>query len=392
MRDRVRAFIEELIEGELEAVLARPRYGRRAKDSGCVETSAGIVGHRHGSRTRTLTGTFGRTEIAVPRARLMQPDGGTTEWKSKAAARLSAAHACGRGVDRERLSCRHQHAPRPACACRAVRRRGRQGHGEPDLAQGEGRLGRLERPFARRRADRAADPRRHGRARAARPQGDLDLAAGRHRRARRRAEGAARGQEHGRRKRRGLARGARRSDPARPAAARVPHRRRRGRARQGDRRRVGRRAGSALHRAQASQSARPCARAPARGDHGRLHRHDLRGDAARRSRRAARPSSANGGSSIAPSPTAWRKPATRCSPSLACRRASGRARAPRTPSNGCTKSSSGGSRRRPCCRPPKPPPCCSGRCSPQGRSRCAKSTAGRRSPPRLIAQPIDLAA
>jgi putative transposase len=31
-----------------------------------------------------LTGTFGRTEIAVPRARLMQPDGGTTEWKSHA--------------------------------------------------------------------------------------------------------------------------------------------------------------------------------------------------------------------------------------------------------------------------------------------------------------------
>ncbi len=84
VRDRVRSFIEELIEGELAAVLARPRYGRRAKDSGCVETSAGIVGHRHGSRTRTLMGTFGRTEIAVPRARLMQPDGATTEWKSKA--------------------------------------------------------------------------------------------------------------------------------------------------------------------------------------------------------------------------------------------------------------------------------------------------------------------
>jgi putative transposase len=84
VRDRVRSFIEELIEGELAAVLARPRYGRRAKDSGCVETSAGVVGHRHGSRTRTLTGTFGRTEIAVPRARLVQPEGGTTEWKSKA--------------------------------------------------------------------------------------------------------------------------------------------------------------------------------------------------------------------------------------------------------------------------------------------------------------------
>ena len=29
VRDRVRSFIEELIEGELAAVLARPRYGRR---------------------------------------------------------------------------------------------------------------------------------------------------------------------------------------------------------------------------------------------------------------------------------------------------------------------------------------------------------------------------
>ncbi|MFY9734706.1 MAG: IS256 family transposase, partial [Rhodoplanes sp.] len=50
VRDRVRSFIEELIEGELASVLARPRYGRRAKDSGCAETSAGVAGHRHGSR------------------------------------------------------------------------------------------------------------------------------------------------------------------------------------------------------------------------------------------------------------------------------------------------------------------------------------------------------
>ncbi|MGA8293597.1 MAG: IS256 family transposase [Rhodoplanes sp.] len=83
VRDRVRSFIEELIEGELEAVLARPRYGRRAKDGGSVENAASVTGHRHGSRVRTLTGTFGRTEIAVPRARLVQPDGGTTEWKSQ---------------------------------------------------------------------------------------------------------------------------------------------------------------------------------------------------------------------------------------------------------------------------------------------------------------------
>ena len=84
VRDRVRSFIEGLIEGELAAVLARPRYGRRAQDGDGAATSAGVAGHRHGRRTRTLTGTFGRTEIAVPRARLMQPDGGTTEWKSAA--------------------------------------------------------------------------------------------------------------------------------------------------------------------------------------------------------------------------------------------------------------------------------------------------------------------
>jgi hypothetical protein len=31
VRDRVRCFIEELIEGELAAVLARPRYGRERR-------------------------------------------------------------------------------------------------------------------------------------------------------------------------------------------------------------------------------------------------------------------------------------------------------------------------------------------------------------------------
>ena len=35
------------------------------------------------SRVRTLTGTFGKTEIAVPRARLNTSDGKTTEWKSQ---------------------------------------------------------------------------------------------------------------------------------------------------------------------------------------------------------------------------------------------------------------------------------------------------------------------
>ena len=44
---------------------------------------AEVTGHRPGSRTRSLTGTFGPIEIAVPRARLTRPEGGTAEWKSQ---------------------------------------------------------------------------------------------------------------------------------------------------------------------------------------------------------------------------------------------------------------------------------------------------------------------
>ncbi|PWB60166.1 MAG: IS256 family transposase, partial [Bradyrhizobiaceae bacterium] len=62
LRDRVRGFIEDLIQDELEGVLARPRYGRRAQAADGV---TGTVGHRHGSRSRTLTGTFGKSEITV---------------------------------------------------------------------------------------------------------------------------------------------------------------------------------------------------------------------------------------------------------------------------------------------------------------------------------------
>jgi putative transposase len=82
VRGRARQFIEELIRGELDAALARPRYGR-SKLAG-EEERAGVVGHRHGSRRRSLTGTFGPVEIEVPRARLNTPEGRTTEWKSQA--------------------------------------------------------------------------------------------------------------------------------------------------------------------------------------------------------------------------------------------------------------------------------------------------------------------
>jgi putative transposase len=82
VRARARQFIEELIRGELDAALARPHYGR-SKMAGS-KARAEVTGHRHGSRTRSLTGTFGPIEIAVPRARLTRPEGGTVEWKSQA--------------------------------------------------------------------------------------------------------------------------------------------------------------------------------------------------------------------------------------------------------------------------------------------------------------------
>jgi hypothetical protein len=53
VRARAREFIEELIRGELDTVLARPRYGR-SQMSG-AEASADVTGHRHGSRTRGMS-------------------------------------------------------------------------------------------------------------------------------------------------------------------------------------------------------------------------------------------------------------------------------------------------------------------------------------------------
>ena len=85
LRDRVREFIQAMIEAELEAALSRPRYARRPKGA-CenADGASGITGHRHGHRSRSLLGTFGRVEIAVPRARLATAEGQTTEWKSAA--------------------------------------------------------------------------------------------------------------------------------------------------------------------------------------------------------------------------------------------------------------------------------------------------------------------
>src|SRR6187399_3438954 len=85
LRERVREFIQVMIESELETALARPRYGRRpTADVEKGDVSKAISGHRHGHRSRSLMGTFGRVEIAVPRARLVSAAGKATEWKSSA--------------------------------------------------------------------------------------------------------------------------------------------------------------------------------------------------------------------------------------------------------------------------------------------------------------------
>ena len=86
IRDRIRDFIEELIEEELAAALGRGRYERRRHDDDAPGVDASdaalLSGHRHGHRERQLVGSFGPVEITVPRARVTA-DGRTDEWKSK---------------------------------------------------------------------------------------------------------------------------------------------------------------------------------------------------------------------------------------------------------------------------------------------------------------------
>ena len=80
IRERVRGFIEALVEQELEAALGRGRY---ARDAGRPK------GYRNGTRERQLTGSFGPVRISVPRARLATEGGGTQEWRSTALPRYA---------------------------------------------------------------------------------------------------------------------------------------------------------------------------------------------------------------------------------------------------------------------------------------------------------------
>ena len=96
LRGTVRSFIEGLLREELEAALGRGHYVRSSKTTppASVATAEGLgngepvatpraKGHRHGSRERMLTGTFGTVKVAVPRARIEAMDGVTTEWVNR---------------------------------------------------------------------------------------------------------------------------------------------------------------------------------------------------------------------------------------------------------------------------------------------------------------------
>jgi transposase-like protein len=76
---RVRDFLQAMLEAELDEALGRSRYVRRAKSSSDDSAAPARTGHRHGRRSRSLLGTFGKVELAVPRARLNTADGRTTE-------------------------------------------------------------------------------------------------------------------------------------------------------------------------------------------------------------------------------------------------------------------------------------------------------------------------
>src|SRR3954451_17839465 len=59
VRDRLRGFIEELLEQELTQALGRSRHERAAAEPN---------GYRNGTRERRLLGSFGPVQISVPRA------------------------------------------------------------------------------------------------------------------------------------------------------------------------------------------------------------------------------------------------------------------------------------------------------------------------------------
>jgi putative transposase len=73
IRERVRAVIEEILHEEVEGALGARRSQR----------APGRCGYRHGRKARRWTLRAGTVKLAVPRARLVNPEGEEREWRSE---------------------------------------------------------------------------------------------------------------------------------------------------------------------------------------------------------------------------------------------------------------------------------------------------------------------
>src|SRR5438477_2038084 len=67
LRDRVRDFIQTMIESELEAVLSRPRYARRRKADPENDGAGGVAGHRHQGETLMMLKDYFIKNYGVPK-------------------------------------------------------------------------------------------------------------------------------------------------------------------------------------------------------------------------------------------------------------------------------------------------------------------------------------
>ena len=143
IRDRVRSFIEALVNEELNEALGRTRYRRPSRVAGGA-LARETIGYRHGRRERQLLGSFGPVTISMPRARLTTIDGTNQEWRSQVLPRYARMT---KQVEALILPVRHQHPASPAFAEGAVQRRGVEGHGQSGLAESANRLGSLVPPF-----------------------------------------------------------------------------------------------------------------------------------------------------------------------------------------------------------------------------------------------------
>jgi hypothetical protein len=88
VRDRVREFIQAMVEGELDAALMRPRYGRRSQSSsGDVDGPVGVTGHRYGHRSLPSGGPKSRFRAPGSTARMARRRSGRARYCGLGAAR-----------------------------------------------------------------------------------------------------------------------------------------------------------------------------------------------------------------------------------------------------------------------------------------------------------------